>query len=139
MANVSITAANVLKSSGASTGTGTTGSTALTAGMPITTDSADSYLVKPSDANGAGDLKLCKGIALHASSPGQPIRYAKKDPTFTPGFTAAVGDVAYVSMSPAGAITVTRGDLTSGAAIITLGVMTSTTVMNLNPTIGGTI
>ena len=75
MADISVTAASVLKGSGAATSTGITGSVAITAGQPLYVDSTNNNTLKPADADGSLLAATVVGIALHASSPGQPITY----------------------------------------------------------------
>lgn len=88
------------------------------------------------DSNGVSPANSFAGVALHSSRAGHPVRYIKIDPDFVPGFTAVAGDPIYLSDTPGGS-TKTYADVASGSTVILLGVMTTTTHMNLNPIVGG--
>lgn len=136
MADLSITVANVLASTAGQKlqATAAAGVT-ITAGQYIVVDASNlAYLA---DSNGSPPLNGCSGVALNGASPGQPVDYVGKDSGFTFGGTAVSGDVLYLSDTP-GAVTKTYADIASGSTVITLGAMTSTTVLNLNITVGGT-
>ena len=135
MADISITAANVIASNGANGG-GIAGET-ITQGQVLYVDSTDSGRLKKADANASAATKVPVGIALNAASAGQPVQYSNLDPSLTVGATLNIGDVLYLS-NTAGGITATYGDLSSGSAVIVLGVMTTTTLANFKITIGGT-
>jgi hypothetical protein len=130
MADLSPTAANVLKSNSAKVAEGIAGAT-ITAGQTLYIDTADSDKLKLADADGAGVINTVAGIALHAALAGQPIKYVTKDPDFTPGFSALAGDTIWQSDTPGG-LTKTLAELEAGDVITVLGGMTSTTKMNLN-------
>lgn len=94
MADVVITAANVLPSSGATLQRVTFGE-AITQGQPVFKKAADG-LYYLADANDATKLPA-QGIACTAGAAGQPGVICTDDPLFTPGFTIAAGDVCIVS------------------------------------------
>jgi hypothetical protein len=146
MADISITAANVLASSGATPLAGIAG-TVLTQGQASYYD-ATTGTWKTITALAAAALStlatLQFGIALQSVSIGQPVLIAIKDPSFTYGANVASGSRVYVSAANAGGLTITSGDITTGDAVILMGVVTgatgaTSTTMNLNPTIGGII
>jgi hypothetical protein len=137
MPDLSITAASVLASTSATKAEGVAGAT-ITAGQSLYIDTADSNKLKLYDADGSSPVNVFAGIALHGAATGQPIKYATKDPSFTPGFAALAGDSIYGSDTPGG-VTKTFSELETADVVTSLGVMTSTTVMNLNPVRGGAI
>jgi hypothetical protein len=136
-ADLAVTAASVLKSSSAKVSEGIAGAT-ITAGQAVYIDTSDSDKIKLADADGTAPANTFAGIALHAALAGQPIKYATNDSGFTPGFTSTAGAVVYLS-DVAGGLTATIGDLEAGDTITVVGVMTTTTVMNLNSTRGGSL
>lgn len=100
MADLTITKANVLPSTGARYGTGIAGGT-VTAGQSIYKDSTDSNSLKPADANVSASAAVV-GIASHDALDGQPLRY------FTGGVVAfgsiiTAGEI-YVASAAAGGI-----------------------------------
>lgn len=86
MADVSVTAANVVAGATAQKRTGIAGAT-ITAGQPVYEDSSDSYKFKLADANASAATSNVVGIALHGASSGQPLTIVTEDDDFTPGFT----------------------------------------------------
>jgi len=120
MADVSITAANVLKSSTGETFNGTAGA-AITQGQVCYVDTADSNKVKLADANGAAALHVVKGIALNAASTGQPVTLCTKDTAgFTVGGTVTQG-VVYALSTTAGGIAPIADLITTGDGVSILG------------------
>jgi hypothetical protein len=69
---------------------------AITRGQPVYQDPTDNS-IKLADANGADPLFRAIGIAANDAGIGQPINVVISDPQFTPGFTAAIGDIVIVS------------------------------------------
>ena len=137
MAAISITAANVLKSSTGQVSVGTSGAT-ITAGQSVYIDTSDSNKIKLADANGTAPANTFAGIALNAASSGQPVSYCTNDNAgFTIGATVVAGDTIWLSQTPGG-LTKTIGDLSGGIAIV-VGVMLTTTTMNLTPVVGGSV
>lgn len=96
MANLAITAANVLASATAIRGAGIAGAT-ITAGQPLYADASDSNKLKPADANVSAATAAVVGIALNGGAAGQPINYVVSDPNFISGGAMAVGTVYAVS------------------------------------------
>ena len=137
MAAISITAASVLKSSTGQVSVGTAGAT-ITAGQAVYIDTSDSNKIKLADANGTTPANTFAGIALNAASSGQPVSYCTNDTAgFTIGATVVAGDTIWLSQTPGG-LTKTIGDLSGGLAIV-VGVMLTTTTMNLTPVVGGSV
>jgi len=137
MAAISITAANVLKSSTGQVSVGTSGAT-ITAGQSVYIDTSDSNKIKLADANGTAPANTFAGIALNAASSGQPVSYCTNDTSgFTIGATVVAGDTIWLSQTPGG-LTKTIGDLSGGLAIV-VGVMLTTTTLNLTPVVGGSV
>lgn len=127
MADLSITAANVLQGTGATTKNGTAGAT-ITAGQVLYKDAADSNKLKLADANGAAALRVVAGIALHGAATGQPIAYLTAGPDFVPGATLVLNEVYVLSATPGGMMP--DADLGTGHYATVLGIAKSTTVMN---------
>lgn len=143
MADLTVTAANVLASTVSSTATRTTGvaGAAISIGQTVYIDTAASNVIKLADANASLTSATVRGIAITgASAAGQPITYATADAAFTHGLTGVTaGDVIYQSNTP-GAMTKTFGDLTSAASYVSvLGVAISSTQMVLNITRTGVL
>jgi len=111
MADLSITAANVAQGTGAILRQGTAGAT-ITAGQPLYIDTGDSNKLKAADADSTALTSTVAGIALHAASDGQPIKYIESGALFVPGATLTQGEV-YVLSGTAGGIA-PIGDLGSG-------------------------
>ena len=126
MADVSVTAASVLKTSSTSVVMGVAGAT-VTAGQPIYQDASDSLKLKPTDADVLASSQSV-GIALHGAASGQPLQYAVAgNLTFNAGFT--VGQV-YVCSVNAGGIA-PYADLATGDFVTVLGVATTTSNLKM--------
>ncbi len=128
MAALSQTAANVVKGTGAKTGSGFYGGT-ITAGMPVYSDGADSNKIKAGRANASGTSNVI-GIALNGGSNNQPADY-QYDGQINLGATLAVGETYVLSDAVAGQI-VPLSDLGSGDYVVHLGVAISTSLLELN-------
>lgn len=141
MADLSVTAANVLASTQASVFSGTAGAS-ITAMQPLykDTDDLDSFgnpKLKLADANGASTaVKTVAGVSLHAAASGQPIKWTNSDPDFTHGLSGVVaGDVVILSAT-AGAVAPVA-DLASGMRTNVVLVATSATKGVLRITTAG--
>lgn len=128
MADLTITAANVLSGTGARIVYGTAG-VALTAGQVVYLDEAtNSY--KLSDSNSAtAAVRDVDGIALHAAAAGQPIAVHTRGP-LTIGATLVAGQTYALSETPGGIQPV--ADLGSGEYPTIIGMAISTTVLNVH-------
>lgn len=126
MADISITAANVVRVSGEQV-SGVAGAT-ITAGQPVYLDSTTStYLL--SDANASGKDAV-SGIALNGAAAGQPLVVAKSGSVLTIGATVVVGTI-YVLSATAGGIC-PASDLATGHKTTVLGVATTAARLQLN-------
>lgn len=127
MADLSITAANVVAGSGAKKATGTAGAT-ITAGQVVYFDRTDSkYKLADTDSATAA-ARSPAGIALHASANNQPLTVLTSGPV-TIGATVAVGDVYYLSGTAGGLAPV--ADVAAGDYPCVIGICTSTSVLNV--------
>lgn len=125
MANLTITAANVLAGAGSTTTTGSSGATA-TAGQPVYFDAATkSY--KLADCNSAtAAVRSAVAITLNGASPGQPLMVLTGG-DITIGATLVPGTTYYLSATPGAICPV--GDLTTGDYPLILGIAKSATVL----------
>lgn len=128
MTDLSITAASVLKGTGAQLGYGTAGA-AITAGDTLYIDTADSNKLKLADCDGASALRTCVGIALCDAASGQPVTYQKAG-EITLGAILTAGTI-YVLSDTAGGI-MPAADLEAGDYVTILGVAKSTSVLSMN-------
>ena len=129
MADLTITAANVLAGSGAKSEDGTGGAT-MTAGEVVYTDSSDSQY-KLADANGAAALAVVTGILLNGVSASQPAKIHTYGP-ITIGATVVPGVPYFLSKTP-GKIAVLADIATSGDKVVFLGMGMSTTQIDFKP------
>ena len=119
MANLTITAANVIQGSGAVTSTGIAG-VAVTAGQSVYLDTTDSKY-KLADADASASVNE-SAIALHAAAADQPLT-VQTGGTLAIGATIAIGSAYYVSTT-AGSICL-ESDLSSGDFPYLLGYATA--------------
>lgn len=117
MADLSITAASVVHTSGPSDH-GTAGAT-ITAGQGLYKDASDSNKLKLAQSDGTAAEADAVGVALHAALSGQPIRYATTGAVLNIGATTSK-TAPYVVSTAAGGIA-PLADLTSGHRIVYLG------------------
>ena len=131
MADYTVTAASVVQSSKITPKSGTAGAS-IAAGDVLYKD--DSGLLQLGDANVTTKTTVA-GIAVNSAASGQKVLYVDRDDDFTPGFTGAIGDV--VCLSATAGKMAPHADLTTGDEVVILGVMKTTTKMNLcvNPLI----
>ena len=127
MADLTITAANVIAGSGAKVSHGVAGES-VTAGQVVYADSAtNSY--KLADINSAtAAVRAGVGIALHASLAGQPLAVLTEGPV-TIGAALTAGVAYYASGTPGGIRPV--ADNVTGDYPVLLGIATSATVLNV--------
>lgn len=128
MANLVITAANVLAGTGAVRESGTAGE-AITAGQVVYRASAtQKYML--ADANAAtAEARTARGIALSGAALNQPLSIVKSGDV-TIGATLVAGTDYYLSDTP-GAIA-PRADIGAGEFVCFLGIAKSTTLLGLN-------
>jgi len=127
MADISITAANVVAGSDAVRESGTAGAT-VTAGQLVYLDTSD-MKYKLADSNGASALRVPNGIALNGASNGQPLSI-QKGGDITIGGTLTAGVAYYLSDTPGGICPV--ADLGSGEYPCIVGIAKSTSVLSVN-------
>lgn len=127
MADLVITAANVVAGSGASIKHGTAGA-AITAGQQLYLDAAtDTW--KLADSNSATvAARTPSATALHAAAAGQPVTVLTGGPV-TIGATLTPGVGYYLSDTPGGICPV--ADVGAGEVSTLIGFATSTTVLNV--------
>jgi hypothetical protein len=133
MADLSITAANVVKGSGASVDRGTAGET-ITAGKVVYLDDAtNKYMLADSNSVTAA-ARSPTGIALNGGSNNQPLAVIQSGPV-TIGATLTPGVAYYLSDTPGGICPV--ADVGSGEYATILGIASSASVLDVRITESG--
>lgn len=133
MADVSLTAGNVVASAGAARLGGTAGAT-ITAGQIVYLDPSDSkFKLLDADSLPAGGVTAVY-MALNGAANNQPLNVLKSGDVaagsvFTAGTTYVVSDTAG-GIAP-------QADLTTGDSVIVLGVAKSATTLAFKPIISG--
>jgi len=127
MADISITAANVVAGSDAVRESGTAGAT-ITAGQLVYLDTSD-MKYKLADANGAAALRVPNGIALNGASNGQPLS-VQKGGDITIGGTMTAGIPYFLSDTPGGLCPLP--DIGTGEYSCIIGIAKSTSVLAVN-------
>lgn len=129
MADLTITAANVVKGNGAKILSGTYGAT-VTAGQAVYADPADNGRFKPADSDSAtAAVRTPVGIALNSGSTGQPADI-QTEGRISIGGTVVVGTI-YVLSATAGGIA-PAADLVTGDYVSVLGIGVSASQIDLN-------
>lgn len=128
MADLVITAANVLAGAGATISPKTAGAT-ITAGQVVYEDTSDGGKLKLARGNAVGTANVY-GIALNNASNGQPCSVIRDGDNFNPGATVVVGTTYALSAAVAGAIA-PDGDLVATNVNVTLGIATTTSNIKL--------
>ena len=129
MTDLAITAANVVKGSGATYDTGVAGAT-ITAGQLVYKDASDSNKYKLVDSDSAtAAARVVHGIALNGASSGQPLQ-VQRTGEITIGATLTVGET-YVASDTAGGI-MPIGDLETGDYVTIIGVGKTSSVLALS-------
>ena len=125
MADLTITAANVVAGTGAVIEHGTAGAT-VTAGQWVYLDEDGDGRLKLADTDSAtADVRRPRGMALHGASNGQPLAIVKSGPvTIGAVLTAAVA--YYLSGTPGGMCPV--ADVAAGDYVCVLGMAQSASV-----------
>lgn len=128
MADLSITAANVIAGTGARKVLGTAGAT-ITAGKTVYLDISDSkYKLADCDSATAA-VRSPSGIALNGASDGQPLVVHEEGP-ITIGATMTAGTTYYLSPNAGGIAPI--ADILTGDYPVIIGIATSTTVLEVN-------
>lgn len=131
MADISITAANVIAGSNAKKRAGIAGAT-ITAGQIVYLDQASTGKWLLADADGASAAIRggeTVGIALNGASDGQPID-VQTEGDITIGGTLTAGTAYYLSDDPGGICPL--ADVTGGDYYVLLGLAKSTTILALD-------
>lgn len=135
MADVSITAANVIAGSTAQQANGIAG-VAITAGQVVAFDSSVGT-VKLADVNSASVWQRTPiGVALNTAAAGQPVVY-QTGGDITVGGTLVAGTAYYASGTPGGVRP--QADNITGDYPALLGLATSTTVLRIGINAPGVI
>jgi len=133
MADISITAANVIEGSDAVTTTGTLGAT-VTAGQVGYYDDTTSTWKLADNNSATAAVRTPGGIFLNGGGSGQPVKVLTKG-AVTIGGTLTPGGAYYLSATAGGICPV--ADLSSGMYPSVLGIATSATVLKVNITSSG--
>jgi hypothetical protein len=122
MADLTITASQVLPDTTGDIFRGTSGAT-VTAGQTVYLDTSTN-LIKLADANASALTAVTMGIALHAALTGQPLAVQRRGtPTLGAGAAPAVGTI-YIQSATAGGIA-PAADLATGYYATIVGVGTT--------------
>lgn len=133
MADLSITAANVVAGSGAETENGILGAT-VTAGQVGYKDSADGRWKLADNNSATAAVREPQGIFLNGGAAGQPVSVLKSG-LLTSGATLTAGVAYYLSDTPGGICPV--ADLSTGEYPSFIGIATSASVLKVNITTSG--
>jgi hypothetical protein len=127
MADITITAANVVPGAGASMVDMTAGA-ALTAGQVVYKEAATGR-AKLADADSATlEARLAYGIALNGAANGQPVKVLRGGPV-TIGATLVAGTDYWLSGNPGGICP--RGDVAAGDRVVLIGIAGTTAILNV--------
>lgn len=131
MADLTITAANVVPGSGARINYGIYAGATITAGQVVYLDTAATTPVwKLADCDSATALaRIPVGVAVNSASSGQPLAVQTGGP-LTIGATIAAGVAYYLSGNPGGICPV--ADVASGDYTAIIGIGTSTSVLQVD-------
>jgi len=132
MADISITAANVIPSANAQLYRKTLAA-ASTAGQVVYLDTNGKAAL--ADANASATTAAVYGILVTGGGTNQVATVCTKDPALVIGATVAIGDVLILSATAGGVAAV--ADLATGHYGTVLGIATSTTAVNFNPVAAG--
>jgi hypothetical protein len=127
MADITITAANVLAGAGAETENGTLGATA-TAGQALYKAAADGRWYLADNNAASAEVRQAKGIALNGGAAGQPVRVLKSG-LCTIGGTMTAGVTYYLSDTPGGICPI--ADVGSGEYSCIVGIATTTSILDV--------
>lgn len=133
MADISITAANVLPGANARTEHGTFGAT-ITQGQAVYRDSSDGKYKLADTDSATAEVKVPRGIALNAGSNGQPATIQISG-DITIGATLTAGTAYY--LSPVAGGIAPLADVAIGDDYTLLGLAKSTTVLALDIQVSG--
>ena len=135
MADLSITAANVVAGTGAAIRTGTAGAT-ITAGQAVYLDrTTETWKLADTDS-GTAAARAVEGIALNGASASQTVSVCTSGPV-TIGATIAAGVFYYLSGTAGGICPV--GDVAPGDYPAIIGYGISTSVLQVNIVTSGVV
>jgi hypothetical protein len=126
MADLSITAENVVSSGNITHGTA--GAT-ITAGQLVYLDAADNKYKLADNDSATSAARSPRGLSLNGASNGQPLAVQEKGPV-TIGATLIPGTAYYLSSTPGGICPV--ADLGTGDYPTIIGIATSSSVLHIN-------
>lgn len=132
MADLSITAANVVKGTGAVLDASKVAGETITAGQTVYLKASDNRWWK-SQADATSTEAAASGVALNGASAGQPL-VVQTAGEITIGATVAVGGVYVVSATAGGIAPVADLASTNYLTVIGYGKTTAIIVMDVNPT-----
>lgn len=127
MADLTLTAANVLPGSGASTKGVIAGAT-IAAGKAVCRDPSTGKWVLADSNHATAALRVPGGIALNGASDGQPMAVLTSGPV-TIGGTVSAGTAYYLSDTPGGICPF--ADVGSGERAVQIGQATSAAIINV--------
>jgi len=127
MADLTITAANVIAGAGAAVSRGVAGAT-VTAGQAVYLDTADGKWKLADNNSATAAVRTPGGIALNGASDGQPLAVLTEGP-ITIGAALTAGVAYYLSDTPGGICPV--ADLGAGEYPTVIGIASSTTVLKV--------
>jgi hypothetical protein len=128
MANLTLTAANVVPSAAATYSRAAAG-VAIGAGDIIFLDTDRTF--KLSDANAVAPANTVTGIAANSAAVGQPVAAVTADPALAIGGTVTQGEVLVLSATPGKIAPV--ADLATGYNVVILGVGDASNKVNFRP------
>ena len=129
MADISVTAASVVQSSGATLRV-LNAAEAIDAGETVVKDSNNDLVL--TDATDTTKI-ACAGIAVCSAATGQPVVYATIDSALVLGTSITNGASILLSETP-GKLTITLADLTTGSTPVFVGIGDGTTTIDFDAT-----
>lgn len=132
MADISITAANVVRGTNAVIENGFAGA-AITAGQVVYRDANNKYQLADND-NASAIVRQPRGVALNGAATNQPLAIIRSGDV-TIGATLTAGTAYYLSSTAGGICPL--ADLASGDDVVLLGLAKSTTVLAVDIQISG--
>lgn len=127
MADLTITATNVVAGSNAVVAHGIAGET-ITAGQAVYLSSTTNKWLLADADSATAEARRAGGIALNSASASQPIA-VQKEGDITIGATVTAGTAYYLSDEPGGICPV--GDLASGDYVCLIGIAKSASVLSI--------
>lgn len=127
MADLTITAANVVPGSGAKTESGHVAGETIAAGKAVYLAASGKYMLADSNSVTAG-AKKARGIALNSASLNQPLTILTSG-QITIGATMTAGATYFLSDTPGGICP--DADVGAGEDVCLIGAAASTTVLNV--------